>query len=109
MTRPLFVVVLALGWEKALRSLVLASQSNTGPRLMHVTVSSDDSKAASSIDIASAMRAIHRRPLNVEWLRPPLLMRVAGFGRRQRCHLIWFRARMMLIMNNNFLAAAALI
>ena len=109
-TFPLIAVVLSFGREETLRSLVLASESNTGPRLMHLAVSSNDTKATNSIVITPAMSAIHRRPFDVKWLRPPLLMRITCLGRRQQCILRWIIAwLMLLIMNNNFLPTAALI
>ena len=76
---PSMVATALLRGEEALRRLVLPREAHTCSRLVHLTVASHASKAG-----AVTMRAIHRRPLDLHRLGPPLLVRVGGLAWRLR-------------------------
>ena len=65
---------------------------------MYLTVLGHATEAA-SCTIVAPMRTIHRWPLDVQWLRSPLLMGVNGLSRRQLRHL-------QIVAARRFLAAA---
>ena len=67
--------------EETLRRLVLAGETDTRPRLVYLTILRHATKATCR-PVGPSVCAVHRRPLNIQRLCAPLLVRVGGLGRR---------------------------